>query len=87
MDRIKQVLMNLISNSLKFTRKGYICVSIGIERQQVQFEAKRFLVVSVKDSGIGIAEEDIPNLFKVFGMVRKNKDEFNMKGTGLGLTI
>ena len=43
--------------------------------------------VSVIDTGIGISESDSKGLFQVFGMIHKHRDEFNMKGTGLGLTI
>ena len=39
------------------------------------------------DTGIGISEDDKKGLFQVFGMIHKHRDEFNMKGTGLGLTI
>mmetsp|Transcript_20377 Transcript_20377/g.18047 ORF Transcript_20377/g.18047 Transcript_20377/m.18047 type:complete len:166 (+) Transcript_20377:104-601(+) len=79
--------MNLISNSYKFTQKGYIKVSV-IPYQELNLEGPLFLKFIVEDTGIGISEkEDKPNLFKMFGMIRTHRDTFNLKGTGLGLTI
>ena len=77
-DRIIQVLTNLINNAIKFTEKGSITISANRE--------KEFLKVSVKDTGIGIKEEDVPSLFEKFkqldtGLGRKTG------GTGLGLSI
>ena len=72
--------MNLISNSFKFTNQG--SVTVGVTQT-----AHDTLEFEVTDTGIGISESDSTGLFQMFGMVHKNRDEFNMKGTGLGLTI
>ncbi len=77
-DRIIQVLTNLINNAIKFTEKGSITISANREND--------FLKVSIKDTGIGIKEEDVPSLFEKFkqldtGLGRKTG------GTGLGLSI
>jgi len=77
-DKIIQVFINLINNAVKFTEKG----SIKIQTSKVD----NFIAVSVKDTGIGIKESDIPVLFERFkqlesGMTRKTG------GTGLGLSI
>jgi len=79
-NRIKQILLNLISNSFKFTNQG--SVTVGVTQT-----AHDTLEFEVTDTGIGISESDSTGLFQMFGMVHKNRDEFNMKGTGLGLTI
>jgi signal transduction histidine kinase len=71
-DRILQVLSNLLSNALKFTKEG----SIAVTTEQVENE----VIVKVKDSGSGIDREIFPNLFERF--VSKSE-----KGTGLGLFI
>lgn len=65
-DRIAQVLINLFSNALKFTTKGYIKLSCSysLEEQMLEF--------SVEDTGIGIKEEDVPLLFILFGKLRRN---------------
>ena len=91
--RILQVLMNLISNSVKFTNQGQILVSIILEEKKSlnesskEFEDDRFMRITVSDTGVGIWKEDKEHLFKMFGIIKKHKDTMNMKGTGLGLTI
>jgi len=86
--RIKQILMNLISNSFKFTSEGSIRVSAKLILQRnAGGENYRNLVLSVEDTGVGISKADIKNLFKMFGMINKHQNKLNSKGTGLGLTI
>jgi signal transduction histidine kinase len=85
--RIKQVLINLISNAFKFTNNGHIKIAVS-SIGQIDFEQnKTFLKFSVEDTGIGISEEDQSKLFRVFGIILKHRQEFNLRGTGLGLTI
>ncbi|TAM37525.1 PAS domain S-box protein [bacterium] len=77
-DRIIQVFTNLIGNSLKFTEKGYIGISLVDEGNEIEF--------TVSDTGIGISAEDLPKVFRKFmqfGRVAGNGE----KGTGLGLSI
>ncbi|MGE0077564.1 MAG: ATP-binding protein [Bacteroidales bacterium] len=81
--RLRQILMNLLSNALKFTESGSIIVSGAIIRQTDEF-AK--LQITVADSGVGIPEEQQAQIFEEFtqadgGVARK------YGGTGLGLTI
>ena len=85
--RIKQILMNLISNSYKFTNQGGIELRLDISNKLEMGCPQRYLEISVVDTGVGISEADQANLFKVFGMVAKHRAQFNMRGTGLGLTI
>ena len=85
-ERIRQILMNLISNSHKFTNCGGITIAIALIQSSRETNS-RFLKIKVIDTGIGISEDDKKGLFQVFGMIHKHRDEFNMKGTGLGLTI
>ena len=80
--RIKQVLLGLQSNALKFTERGF--VKIIVERN-FQSE-KEFLKITVEDSGIGIEIEDQDKLFKLFGFLQDNK-KLNTKGVGMGLVI
>ena len=82
-----------ISNSYKFTSEGgyilraAITLAIKITQSQETFLNSRYLNVTVSDTGLGISESDKNGLFQVFGTVSKYRDQFNMKGTGLGLTI
>jgi len=78
-DKTKEVLINLISNSIKFTPEGGWVKIICTEQDKEVF-------VSVQDSGVGIAKEDIPKLFDKFTQFGR-KDGPGEKGTGLGLAI
>jgi len=78
-DKIKQVLMNLISNGLKFTPAGG---SIEVECKAEQKEVQ----LSVSDTGCGIAEQDMPRLFEKFAQFGRKVGP-GEKGTGLGLAI
>ena len=76
--RFTQVLTNLISNSIKFTNTGIIEIIGNKVDNDIQ--------VSVKDSGIGIKEEDIPRLFEPFVQIYSNL-ESKPRGTNLGLCL
>ena len=77
-DRLAQVLMNLISNALKFTPAG------GTVRV-VAAKALGGVSVSIHDSGIGIPAEELPRVFERFYQVDKARGP--QRGTGLGLAI
>jgi len=81
--RLKQVLMNLISNAVKFTKHGEVYVSAHIENEG---EKEGMLNLSVRDTGIGIEQEGLNRLFKVFSQVDSSTTR-NYGGTGLGLAI
>ena len=78
--KVRQILINLIGNSIKFTDKGGL---INIKVYQKVNE----IFISVIDNGCGISNEQQKNIFKVFHQVKfTNKSEVK-KGTGLGLTL
>lgn len=79
-NRIKQILMNLISNAFKFTVRGGVSVFVNAEQDN------KVIKVRVEDTGVGIKEEDQDKLFKEFGKLQTNK-ELNPTGIGLGLHI
>ena len=89
MGRIKQVLINLISNAYKFTMKGGIILQIKpvVNRESNTLDQWRFVKFTVIDTGIGIHEKEIPKLFKLFGMVNQHRNNINSRGSGLGLSI
>ena len=80
-DRIIQVLVNLISNAIKFTTQGG---RITIAAKRVTVTGTSFIQVSVADTGIGISPEDLPHVFEEFSQVGEPGKE---EGTGLGLAI
>ena len=82
--RLKQILMNLLSNSCKFTFAGSI--SISVESDLIGNE--EVIKFWVTDTGIGIKEENQSKLFKLFGMVENNNQrDINPNGWGIGLTV
>ncbi|TSJ37275.1 response regulator [Mucilaginibacter corticis] len=82
--RLKQVLMNLLGNAIKFTRQGKVTLNANIE---MTLPDKIILLVSVTDTGIGIDKEDLPHVFDEFSQVAKAQNVTRHKGTGLGLAI
>ena len=76
--RLRQVLLNLISNAIKFTDEGYVHLTIEFTDKTIK--------ITVSDSGIGISPENIATIFNPFEQVDLQKNR-NVSGTGLGLTI
>jgi signal transduction histidine kinase len=76
--RFSQVISNLVKNSIKFTEKGSVVVKVAIKDKNLD--------LTVKDTGDGIAAEDIPKLFNKFFQAQK-ADTRKTQGTGLGLAI
>jgi len=76
--RVRQVLLNLVSNAAKFTDRGFIRVEARVDGD--------FVTISVSDSGIGIPPEKLPRIFEAFTQVDASPSR-KYGGTGLGLTI
>lgn len=87
--RIKQVLMNLISNAYKFTQLGGITLAVKAKSafDEQRFCRHRTLEFSVKDTGVGISADDMKDLFKMFTTVEKHQHNLNQRGTGIGLSL
>jgi signal transduction histidine kinase len=79
--RLRQVLVNLIGNAVKFTQQGGITLHLKLKQKR---NGQRHLVVDVKDTGPGISDEDQKRLFEPFSQVAEPGTQM---GTGLGLTI
>ena len=82
--RIKQVLINILSNAIKFTKKGY--VRIGITGKPGEKADEELLTFRVEDTGCGIREEDLGKIFEDFRQVDSKRNR-SVEGTGLGLAI
>ncbi|CAN2041803.1 two-component system, sensor histidine kinase [Candidatus Magnetomoraceae bacterium gMMP-15] len=84
--RIRQILFNLVGNSLRFTKEGEIVVSIKKVESLDSSDSEIQLVFSVSDTGIGIPRDKIDQLFKAFSQVDASTTR-KYGGTGLGLAI
>lgn len=81
--RIRQVINNFLSNAVKYTKEGEVALSIGYENLA---ENQIMMKVEVKDTGIGIREEDLKKLFQSFTRIEEKRNR-NIQGTGLGLNL
>lgn len=81
--RLKQILINLITNAIKYTEKGKINVRVLAEKKT---KRKVFIRFEVEDTGIGIAKKDLNNIFEIFSQPGVKNDKAS-RGAGLGLTI
>lgn len=80
--RLSQVLMNLISNALKFTSAGEVRIVTELVRQE---GTMMFIQFKIIDNGIGISPEDQGKIFEKFVQIERREDDY--QGTGLGLSI
>lgn len=78
--RLKQILINLVKNALKFTPVGIIKIIASYDEDQAKFN------VHIVDNGKGIINEDLNMLFKMFGKLRRSA-KMNHDGIGMGLMI
>ncbi len=76
--RLQQILVNLLSNAVKFTREGSVNLQVSSDEREIRF--------SVADTGVGIADADLPSLFQPFQQIRATRT-LDDPGTGLGLTL
>jgi len=81
--RIKQVLLNIANNAIKFTSQGKVVIHMS---HSVLSDKEIDLCMSVEDTGIGIKEEDLKKLFQSFQQLDSKRNR-NIEGTGLGLAI
>ncbi|MBQ2578985.1 MAG: response regulator, partial [Lachnospiraceae bacterium] len=81
--RIKQVILNILTNAVKYTNEGKVTLSVDFEKVS---EDAVDLLVHVKDTGIGIKEEDLSKLFQRFERIEEERNR-NIEGTGLGMSI
>lgn len=81
--RLRQIITNILTNAVKYTPEGK--VTLTVSGKKVSDEAVQ-LYISVKDTGIGIKEEDMGRLFDSFQRVDESRNR-NIEGTGLGLSI
>lgn len=83
--RIKQIILNIINNAIKYTNYGSIMLK-AIMKDYDQEKGIANIKINVIDSGIGIKREDIPRLFKAFDRIEEDRNRA-IEGTGLGMNI
>lgn len=82
--RLKQILINILNNALKFTKEGYVKISVaGVPEDTEDTER---LIFRIEDTGCGIRAEDIEGIFENFRQVDSKRNR-SVEGTGLGLSI
>ncbi|MBR4277096.1 MAG: response regulator [Lachnospiraceae bacterium] len=82
--RVRQILLNLLNNAVKYTEEGSVCLNVSLVDRSDTVDV--ILKMSVKDTGIGIKEEDRSRLFNNFERFDINRNR-NIEGSGLGLAI
>ncbi len=82
--RIRQILINLLNNGLKFTKEGYVKLSVG--GSPGEDADTELLHIEVRDTGCGIREADLAKIFENFSQVDAKRNR-SVEGTGLGLSI
>lgn len=82
--RIKQILINILNNAIKFTKEGYVRASVTGEPGEK--EGEELITFRVEDTGCGIHEEDLARIFEDFRQVDSKRNR-SVEGTGLGLSI
>ena len=82
--KIRQILLNLLGNAIKFTDKGYVALRVSLLKTE-SISSKVIIHFEIEDTGRGIAPEEIDKLFKAFVQTTSGKE--SQTGTGLGLVI
>jgi len=86
--KLRQVLINLLSNAIKFTKEGSVSVRVAVvshKKQQTTNNRQLTIHFEIEDTGVGIAPEEIENIFEAFVQAKTGREL--REGTGLGLSI
>ncbi|MGR5067868.1 MULTISPECIES: aerobic respiration two-component sensor histidine kinase ArcB [Vibrio] len=81
--RLRQVIWNLVSNAMKFTKEGGVVMTVSAEVD----EDYATIIMEVEDTGIGIPEEELDKIFAMYYQVKSGKDNLHAVGTGIGLAV
>lgn len=81
--RLRQVLWNLVSNAMKFTKEGGVVMTVSSDVD----EQHAYITMEVEDSGIGIPEKELDKIFAMYYQVKSGKDNLHAVGTGIGLAV
>lgn len=81
--RVKQCVLNILNNAVKYTQQGSVSLDIGFSKLDSQ---RISMHVTVSDTGIGIKQEDLPKLFSAFERIEESRNR-TIEGSGLGLSL
>ncbi len=84
--RLRQIMLNLINNAIKYTEKGQVRIEVFSRKEKELQEDHKLLNIRVSDTGVGIRSEDMDKLFTSFQRLDEDRNR-NIEGTGLGLRI
>jgi len=85
-ERLKQILVNLVGNAMKFTHQGEVVITVSMATRQTATGTEPMIRFTVKDSGIGIAPDNLERIFEAFTQADSSTTR-RFGGTGLGLAI
>ncbi|CAM2946977.1 aerobic respiration two-component sensor histidine kinase ArcB [Vibrio mytili] len=81
--RLRQVIWNLVSNAMKFTKEGGVVMTVSADIE----DDYATIIIEVEDTGIGIPEQEIDKIFAMYYQVKSGKDNLHAVGTGIGLAV
>ncbi|WP_104024318.1 aerobic respiration two-component sensor histidine kinase ArcB [Vibrio hyugaensis] len=81
--RLRQVIWNLVSNAMKFTKEGGVVMTVSADVEDDYVT----IIMEVEDTGIGIPEEELDKIFAMYYQVKSGKDNLHAVGTGIGLAV
>ena len=81
--RLRQVIWNLVSNAMKFTKEGGVVMTVSADVE----EEYATIIMEVEDTGIGIPDEELDKIFAMYYQVKSGKDNLHAVGTGIGLAV
>ncbi|EDP57666.1 aerobic respiration two-component sensor histidine kinase ArcB [Vibrio sp. AND4] len=81
--RLRQVIWNLVSNAMKFTKEGGVVMTVSADLED-DFAT---IIMEVEDTGIGIPDEELDKIFAMYYQVKSGKDNLHAVGTGIGLAV
>ncbi|MEI8657351.1 MULTISPECIES: aerobic respiration two-component sensor histidine kinase ArcB [Vibrio] len=81
--RLRQVLWNLISNAMKFTKEGGVVMNVSADIE----DDMAYITMDIEDTGIGIPESELDKIFAMYYQVKSGEDNLHAVGTGIGLAV
>lgn len=81
--RLRQVIWNLVSNAMKFTKQGGVVMTISADIE----DGRAYITIEIEDTGIGIPQKELDKIFAMYYQVKSGKDNLHAVGTGIGLAV